>query len=240
MPLDDQAAYDVPVVLMAGGLGSRLLPLTETCPKPLLPIGGKPILEILLETLVRQSFREFYIAVNYKREMIEAHCGDGSRWGARVHYLRESRRLGTAGALTLLPPDIAAPLLVINADLLTDLDCRAMISHHCRRGSAATMGVREHRVSIPYGVVETEGEDYLALVEKPVQPLLVNAGIYVLEPWTVRQLPKDREIGMPELFERLQRQGRRLTVFPVTGQWLDIGTPECYAAANREFGEVFM
>ncbi|MFS0724047.1 sugar phosphate nucleotidyltransferase [Paenibacillus sp. 1P07SE] len=233
------AGQHFPVVLMAGGLGTRLLPLTEACPKPLLTIGRKPILEILLEALIRQSFREFYIAVNYKREMIESFCGDGSRFGIRIRYLRETRQLGTAGALGLLPKKLERPILVINADLLTDLDCRMMIRHHLNSGGAATMGVREHLLTVPYGVVEANGSQFEGLVEKPVQRLLVNAGIYVLEPWAAQRIPPDIPLGMPALFELLKRQGERLTVFPIAGEWLDIGTPESYARANREYGEVY-
>ena len=238
MPLDP-TGQGYPVVLMAGGLGSRLLPLTESCPKPLLTIGRKPIIEILLETLIGQSFREFYISVNYKREMIESYCGDGSRWGASIQYVRETRQLGTAGALSLLPRNLERPMLVINADLLTDLDFRQMIRHHQASDSSATMGVREYCLTVPYGVVETDGSSYVGSIEKPVQPLLVNAGIYVLEPWTARQLAHDAPLGMPALFERLKRQGESLSVYPVTGQWLDIGTPESYAEANRSYGEVY-
>lgn len=235
----DHSGQGNPVVLMAGGRGTRLLPLTESRPKPLLTIGRKPIIEILLEMLVRQSFREFYISVNYKREMIESYCGDGGRWGVNIQYLRETRQLGTAGALSLLPHGLDRPMLVINADLLIDLDCRRMLRHHEANASAATMGVREYSLTVPYGVVEIDGSSYVGSVEKPVQPLLVNAGIYVLEPWAAMQIVPDAPLGMPALFERLKRQGESLSVFPVTGQWLDIGTPESYAEANRAYGEVY-
>jgi dTDP-glucose pyrophosphorylase len=223
------------VVLMAGGLGTRLRPLTESCPKPLLQVGGKPILEIIMEGLAASGFRRFAISVNYKAEMIESHFGDGSAWGLDISYLREPSRLGTAGALTLLPEALETPILVMNGDLLTKLNFAALLDFHAELGAKATICVREYDFEVPFGVVEVEGDRLTALHEKPVQKFLVNAGIYVLEPAAVARIPRGEPFDMTTLFQRLVEEGERPAVFPIREYWLDIGHMGDYQRAAGEF-----
>lgn len=239
--LDELAAAprrDNLVVLMAGGLGARLRPLTETCPKPLLHVGGKPILEIILEGFLAHGFRRFAISVNYMAQMIEAHFGDGSAWGADISYLRESIRLGTAGALSLLPARPEAPVLVMNGDLLTKVNFAALLDFHNENRAQATICVREYDLKVPFGVVEVEDNRLAALHEKPVQKFFVNAGIYVLEPGVVARIPRDAPYDMTTLFERLVEEGERPTVFPIREYWLDIGQMGDYERAVGEYGSM--
>ena len=219
------------VVLMAGGRGSRLRPLTDDTPKPLLRIGTKPILETILESFIEQGFERFFLAVNYRAEMVQAHFGDGSRWGAQISYLNEDTPLGTAGALSLLPAHPAAPILVMNADLLTRVGFGHMLEFHRSYSAAATMGVREYDHQIPFGVVKIRGQSILSIEEKPTQRFFVNAGIYVLSPETLEMVPRDRHIDMPELFETLIAAGRETAVFPIREYWIDIGRMDDYQKA---------
>jgi dTDP-glucose pyrophosphorylase len=222
------------VVLMAGGQGSRLRPLTESVPKPMLVVRGKPILEGILENLVNEGFRRFYISVNYRAEMITGHFGDGSSWGIEINYLRENTALGTAGALSLLPRPPQHPLLVMNGDLLTRANLASLLEFHEVHGSLATMAVREYDLQVPYGVVRTSGERITAVEEKPVQRFFINAGIYVLSPQALTHIPRDTVFDMPTLFERLNASGALTTAFPLREYWLDIGRVEDYVQANMQ------
>lgn len=223
------------VVLMAGGLGMRLRPLTETCPKPLLPVGGKPILETILENFVEQGFRRFFIAVNYKAEMIRQHFGDGKRWGIRIDYVEESIPLGTAGALTLLPEKPTAPVIAMNGDLLTRPNFSTLLDFHENRGALATMAVREFDYQVPYGVVRLDGDYIAGIEEKPVQRFYVNAGIYVISPEALATIPDDRSYDMPTLFQDLNQRGAQTAAFPLQDYWLDIGRIEEFERAQREW-----
>ncbi|HWA36435.1 MAG TPA: nucleotidyltransferase family protein [Burkholderiales bacterium] len=216
-------ARDNWVVLMAGGLGSRLRPLTEDTPKPLLKLGQKPILENILENFIEHGFRRFYLSVNYKAEMFKAHFGDGSRFGVEVRYLEEKKRMGTAGALTLLPEKPQSTLMVMNADLLTKVSLSHFLEFHRSHKAAATMGVREYELQVPYGVVRMAEHRISDIAEKPVQKFFVNAGIYALEPATLELIPRDEFFDMPALFEKLIRTGRETVAFPIREYWLDIG-----------------
>ncbi|MBJ6359981.1 nucleotidyltransferase family protein [Paenibacillus sp. GCM10012307] len=227
------------IVIMAGGLGSRLAPLTKDCPKPLLKVGSKPLLETILESLIAYSFRKFYFSVNYKADMIESYFGDGSRWGVRIEYLREEEPLGTAGALSLLPSIPEQPLIVINGDLLTSLNFAHLLHYHQEHAGLATMCIREYAYSIPYGVVDTDQHRFLGIREKPVHRTFVNAGIYVLEPRILAAIPRSTYTDMTALFEQLAAHDEKLAVFPVQEYWLDIGKMDDYERANREYGEVF-
>ncbi|MEI7026251.1 nucleotidyltransferase family protein [Paenibacillus sp. y28] len=227
------------VVIMAGGLGSRLAPLTNDCPKPLLTVGNKPILETILQSLAAYSFTNFFFSVHYKAEMIENYFGDGSKWGVRIQYLREQQQLGTAGALTLLPSVPDKPLIVINGDLLTSLNFPQLLQFHLETGSAATMCIREYTYSIPYGLVRTDQHRFLGMQEKPIQKSYVNAGIYVMNPHVLSRLPANTRTDMPQLFQRLTDLKLPVSVFPVQEYWLDIGQPEDYERANRDYDEVF-
>ena len=221
------------VVLMAGGLGTRLRPLTETCPKPLLPVGGKPILERIIERFVEQGFQNFYISVNYMAEMIMAHFGNGERWGVRIKYLRETEKLGTAGALSLLPEKPTHAFVVMNGDLLTEVNFVSLLREHEARNVLATMAVREYEMQIPYGVVNVESGYIKSIKEKPLHKFLINAGIYILEPAVLRHIPLGH-IDMPVLFGNLKDQGRTWA-YPLREYWIDIGRLEDMEAAQFAF-----
>ena len=228
------------VVLMAGGLGSRLGHLTKECPKPLLKVGNKVVLETIIETCKSYGFHRFALSVNYKAEMIQAFCGDGSRWGVEISYLHEKKRLGTAGALGLLsePPEL--PLLVMNADVLTKVNFQHLLDFHLAHTSIATMCVREYDFQVPYGVVKIDKQRLLGIEEKPVHRFFVSAGIYVLAPEAIRLVPKGEHSDMPTLFENLLHNQLETTVFPIREYWLDIGQLDDYERANCEYNEVFL
>ena len=223
------------VVLMAGGLGQRLRPLTENCPKPMLTIAGKPILECILENFIEQGFRRFYISVNYLADMIRDHFGDGSKWGVQIRYLAETKRLGTAGALSLLPEKPVDPVLVMNGDLLTRARFDSLLEYHIEHDAQATMTVREYDFQVPYGVVKMNGSSIAALDEKPVHSFYVNAGIYVIAPGAVEQIPSDTYYDMPSLFEHLIEKEHSTAAFPLREYWLDIGRLEEFERAQHEW-----
>lgn len=223
------------VVLMAGGLGSRLMPLTENCPKPMLQVGGRPILESILESFFDQGFRRFYFSVNYLAQAVKDHFGDGHRWGAEIAYLHEDKRLGTAGALSLLPAMPTEPVVVMNGDLLTRLRFDNLVDFHTEHSAAATMAVREYDFQVPYGVVSLDGSNIKAIEEKPIQRFFVNAGVYAISPHTLSLIPKDTFFDMPTLFERLHQQEQVTSAYPLREYWLDIGRIEEFERAQREW-----
>ena len=185
------------VVIMAGGLGTRLYPLTEETPKPMLKVGGKPILETIVQSFIDQGFTNFFVSLNYKAEIISNYFGDGSQLGAKISYLHEKSRLGTAGGLSLLPKNIHAPIIVMNGDLLTRISVDALLDFHERENAVATMVVREDHYQVPYGVVEVEGTQIIGVEEKPIQRHLVNAGIYVISETGLSNIPGDTFYDMP-------------------------------------------
>jgi dTDP-glucose pyrophosphorylase/predicted transcriptional regulator len=223
------------VLVMAGGLGSRLHPLTKDVPKPLLKVGGRPILETILDTLVSQGFVRFFFSLNYRGEMIEEYFGDGSRWGVEITYLRETAPMGTAGPLGLLPETPRHPLVVVNGDLLTQTNFANLIDHHTGRGSSATMCVRKYEMEVPFGVVKLSDDDIRSIDEKPVHAFFVNAGIYVLEAATLRLVPQGEPLDMPELFRRAVEAGLHVRAFPIHEYWLDVGRPDDFERANQDF-----
>lgn len=227
------------VVLMAGGLGTRLRPLTEEVPKPMLKIANKPLLEIILENFIEQGFRKFYFSVNYKADMVQSHFADGSHWDAEIRYLREIERMGTAGPLSLLPENLTHPVIVMNADLLTKLNFRQLLDFHHEHRGAATMGVREYDFQVPYGVVRIDNTRIMAIDEKPVQRFFVNAGIYVLGPEALNLIPKETYFDMPELFNVMIGRNMETAVFPIREYWLDIGRLEDFQRANGEYAGEF-
>lgn len=221
------------MVIMAGGKGTRLRPHTENCPKPLLPVAGKPMLEHIVERGKQAGFVHFVMAVHYLGHMIEEYFSDGSRWDVKIEYLREDRPLGTAGALTLLQPRPNLPFVVTNGDVLTDINYGDLLDFHIRQDAAATMAVRLHEWQHPYGVVQTRGIDIIGFEEKPVARTHINAGVYALDPWALSQLPEGR-CDMPSLFERLQAQQRRTVAYPMHEPWLDVGRPVDLKQAEDE------
>ncbi len=227
------------VVLMAGGLGTRLRPLTDKIPKPLLKVGTKPILETILENFLDAGFYRFYLAVNYKSQMIEDYFGNGSRFGAEIQYLHENKRMGTAGALYFLPEIPKQPIIVMNGDLLTKVDFGEFLDYHIKQGAAATMAVREYNYQVPYGVIDFDGEKITGIREKPSYSFFVNAGIYVLNPEAVARVDKEEFFDMPQLFDALVAAGKKTTVYPMREYWLDIGRMDDFQRAQEEFGEMF-
>jgi dTDP-glucose pyrophosphorylase len=227
------------VVVMAGGMGTRLQELTRDTPKPLLMVGSRPVLETLVRGYAAQGFRRFFFAVNYKAEQIEARFGDGSQFGVEIKYIRESQRMGTAGALSLLPEAPNLPVVVTNADLLTKEDFGAMVDQHVEHQVDGTMAVREYEMQVPYGVVREQGGWIEAIDEKPVQRFVVSAGIYVLSPRAVELVPRDTLFDMPQLFEAIAKQSMKARCHQINGYWLDIGRVADYERANLDFYEVF-
>lgn len=227
------------VILMAGGLGTRLRPLTIDTPKPMLTVGSKPILETIIESFARYGFRNFYLSVNYKAEKICSHFEDGRRFGVRIQYLKEDKRLGTAGALSLLPPGIREPIIIMNGDLLTSVNFEHLLNYHLVAGAEATMCVRDYQLQIPYGVVHTQGATIRSIEEKPTQQFYVNAGVYVLNPEVLEIIPQDTFYDMPTLFQELIRAGKKTCSFPIKEYWMDIGQPNEFEQANAEYEEVF-
>lgn len=211
------------MVIMAGGQGTRLRPHTENCPKPLLLVGGKPMLEHIIERARGEGFNRFLLAIHYLGHMIEEYFGDGSRWQVSIDYLREELPLGTAGAIGLLSPRPELPFLVSNGDVLTDIRYGELLDFHCRHAAMATMAVRLHEWQHPFGVVRTQGVDIVGFEEKPVTRSHINAGVYVLEPAALNLLKRDERCDMPTLFARLQEQAARTIVYPMHEPWLDVG-----------------
>lgn len=227
------------VVLMAGGLGTRLGSLTKECPKPLLKVGNKAVLETIIDNCKEYGFHRFAISINYKAEMIHNYCGDGRQWGVEISYIRENKRLGTAGALGLLQVTPDLPILVMNADVLTKVNFQHLLDFHDDHQSVATMCVREYDFQVPYGVVKIDKQRLLGIEEKPVHRFFVSAGIYVLNPEVLDFVPKDEYFDMPILFEKMLEQKIETSVFPIREYWLDIGKLDDFERANGEYDEVF-
>jgi len=224
------------VILMAGGLGTRLHPLTKECPKPLLKVGGKPILEIIIESFAEQGFKQIFLSVNYKAEMIQDYFGEGDRWGVQVNYIHEKERLGTAGALSLLPERPTTPMIVMNGDILTRTSFDSLLKFHEAQDAVATMAVREYDYQVPYGVVRMDGAKIKAIEEKPLQRFFVNAGIYTLSPEVLEYIPKNTFFDMPTLFENLIVANQSTAAYPLREYWLDIGRMSDLERANQQIG----
>ena len=228
--------YDNPVFLMAGGFGTRLLPLTKETPKPLLDVGNRPILETIIVRLAKAGFYNFYISTHYKAEKIKEYFGDGSAWGIKIEYVDEEIPLGTAGSIGLLPENLPKlPILMMNGDVLTEINFEHLLTFHQQQKGIVTMCIREYDVQIPFGVVKAEDLQVTSIVEKPIQKFFVNAGIYVLEPELVSKVNSNTPIDMPNLLENQIAQGEKISVFPIYEYWLDVGQIEEYKKANREF-----
>lgn len=227
------------VVLMVGGLGSRLGDLTSRCPKPMLKVGGKPILETIVDSLKSDGFRTFYFSVNYMSEVIENYFGDGSKFGIEIKYLREDKRMGTAGSLSLIEEELKDPFVVMNGDLLTSVSFKELVKFHYETNALATMSVREYDFQIPFGVVESEGARIKSICEKPIKKFFVNAGIYVIDPAVIDQIPSNKFFDMPSLFDQLIVDEKITSAFPVREYWRDIGRKEDFEIADVEYQENF-
>ena len=233
-----QVRFPNTVVLMAGGLGSRLSPLTEECPKPLLKVGHQPVLETIIEGFLEHGFHRFMISVNYQSEMIENYFQDGRQWGVSIDYLREKEALGTAGALSLLDKSLEHPIIVMNGDLLTKLNFRNLLEFHQDHDALITMCVREYDFQVPYGVVKLEGSYATALEEKPLHKFFVNAGVYVISPEVLSSIPENKFHNMTDVIGPLLGK-KKVVSFPVHEYWIDIGKIEDYQQAHGEYEEVF-
>lgn len=220
------------MVIMAGGMGTRLRPHTENCPKPMLLVAGKPMLEHIIERAKLEGFSRFVLAVHYLGHMIEDHFGNGECLGVQIDYLREDSPLGTAGALGLLNPRPEAAFVVTNGDVITDIRYGELLDFHMRHNAAATMAVRVHEWQHPFGVVQTQGVEIVGFEEKPVARSHINAGVYALDPDTLNALSADARCDMPTLFERLQEQAKRTVAYPMHEPWLDVGRPDDLATAR--------
>ena len=223
------------VVVMAGGLGSRLGALTRETPKPLLEIGGEPILQRIVRRFRDEGFRHFIFCVNYKAGMIQDHFGDGSDLSVHIDYITETRRMGTGGALSLIGRRDFTRFVVTNADILCSDSYREMLEFHEEQGAAATMAVREYVIEIPFGVVETNGFEIRSLREKPSFTYFINAGYYVIEAAALGHVSPDTSFDMPSLFDILRQQNERTRIYPTQGNWIDIGRPEDLDIARQSF-----
>lgn len=227
------------VVLMVGGLGTRLRPLTDNTPKPMLKVGNKPILQTIVEKFAEYGYVNIVMCVNYKSHIIEDYFGDGSEFGVNIEYVLEEERMGTAGALSLLKKLPTESFFVMNGDLLTNINLEYLHEYHISNNSIATMCVREYDFQVPYGVVNLDNNKILSIEEKPVHKFFVSAGIYMLSPDVLEYIPNNEFYDMPTLFEKLISKNKNIVSFPLREYWLDIGRVEEFEKANSEYHEVF-
>ena len=228
------------VLLMAGGFGSRLQPLTNECPKPMLKIGGRPILETIILNFIESGFKEFIISLNYKGNMIREYFADGHNLGVSIQYIEEDVSLGTAGSLRLLPGiQNSHSIIVMNGDVLTKVNLGNLLDFHALHHSKATMGIREYNFQVPYGVLKLDHHRIVQIEEKPVHNFFVNAGIYILDQDILTCLPDEERFEMPDLFEHLMKVGHHTAAFPICEYWLDIGQPDNLKQARGDFKDVF-
>ena len=229
------------VIIMAGGMGKRLHPLTIDTPKPLLKVGDKPVLELVIQNFIDSGFRHFCIAINYKAEMIKQYFGDGSRWDIEINYLQETKRLGTAGALSLLNASLQEAVFVVNADVVTNIDYRCLLDFHQESQVAATLCIRQHEQVIPYGVVyrDEQSNHLVNIIEKPVRQFFVNAGIYLLEPNLLQLLKPNTYYDMPDFLISCVNHHYKIATFPIREYWMDIGRHEDLEQAHHDYEKVF-
>ena len=227
------------VILMVGGLGTRLRPLTQDTPKPMLKVGNKPILQTIVEKFAEYGFANITMCVNFNASIIRDYFGDGKEFGVNIDYVLEQKRMGTAGALSLLKERPSEPFFVMNGDLLTNVNFEHIFNYHMLNKATATMCVREYDYEVPYGVVKMNDNKIIEIAEKPVQKFFVSAGIYMLSPEILDLIPKNEFYDMPALFEKLIKLSKNVISFPIREYWLDIGRMEEYQRANEEYKEVF-
>ena len=227
-------------IIMAGGMGSRIRPLTDDKPKPLLEVAGKPIIETVLRNCIFAGIRKFYVSVNYLGDQIKEFLGDGSAWNVSIEYLEETDRTGTAGSLALLPERPTAPVFVMNADILTNINLRTMINEHYATGSFISIASRAFKYQVDFGVLETDGNKLLNLLEKPVQKYQINAGIYVLDPGAIDLIGNvQRYVDMTDIIERALSHDKLVTTFAIREYWRDIGRLDDLKEAQNDYVSVF-
>ncbi len=224
-----------PVVIMAGGLATRLRPLTDNTPKPMLKIAGQPLLEITLRQLSHFGFENIFISVNYLADNIENYFKDGRSFNLNIQYLRENTRMGTAGSLNLLPKNLHWPLIVINGDLLTKINYASLVDFHNSNGAQMTVCVRDYETQIPYGVINLNGLDVISIREKPLHSYFVNAGLYVIQPEIAYSIPEKTYMDMPSLIDTIIEKKKKIIAFPIREYWVDIGKHEDLVRADKEF-----
>jgi dTDP-glucose pyrophosphorylase len=224
------------VVIMAGGRGKRLKPLTDDCPKPMLKIGERPMLQIILEQLIHQGLTRFCISVNYKSMQIKDYFGDGSKLGAEICYIDEKKRMGTAGSLSLFPFETQEPILVLNGDILTKLSFEQLIDFHREHQAKATIAVATYGFQLPYGLIKAKHDLLVGFEEKPVFSSFINAGIYVFNPQVMNYVPKDSYFDMNDLFKVLIQNMEPVCIFPIREYWTDIGEMKSFNQACKDYG----
>ncbi len=234
-----QKSKDNYVVLMAGGMGSRLRPLTDDLPKPMLKVGEKPILEIIMNQFKNYGFTNFIISINYKADIVEGYFGDGSDFDINIQYVRETKRLGTAGCLKLIEQSLSKPFYVMNGDLLTRLDFEDMLKFHVANKFDMTMGVRQYEYQIPYGVIDIDGNSISAITEKPVNNCTINAGVYCVSPELIEYIPKNEYYDITSLITTCLHDRRKIGSYHIKDYWMDIGRIEDYNKANTEYESIF-
>ncbi len=226
-----------PVVIMAGGKGRRLLPITQDIPKPMIEVGGKPLLEQILQQFIKQGFVNFYFAVNYLGHIIEEYFGDGRKWNCNIKYIREQEFLGTAGALSLAKDELKEDFIVINGDILTSVDFRELLDYHISSKAVATVCARHHVTSVPYGVIKLKDGKLESIIEKPVYEDLISAGIYVFSPTVLASIPKSTIVDMPEVLLALAQDSRRVDIYPMREDWVDVGRHDDLEQARADFSD---
>ena len=227
------AVIPLQAVIMAGGYGKRLLPLTQNTPKPMLPVGEQPLMELMIGKLRDAGIRRVNVTTHFEPEKIRDYFGDGERFGVSLNYVPEERPLGTAGALRLIE-STEDPLLILNGDILTKVDFRARLDFHREHHAVITVGVRQYDLQVPYGVIESDGANVTGLREKPMLNFFVNAGIYLLEPSVHKYIPQGQRFDMTDLIKALLVEGRPVASFPIVEYWLDIGQHADYAKAQED------
>lgn len=223
------------IVLMLGGMGTRLRPLTENIPKPMLPVGNQPILETIVRHIAEQGFEEFYFCINYLGQQIRDYFGNGEQFGVQIHYVEETERMGTAGALSLLPEKLTEPFIVMNGDLLTKVDLKALLKFHQDNRDTISACMREYSQQVPYGVIEMDGHQINQLVEKPIYRYFVNAGIYAISPEALDLMPANTFYDMTSLIEKAMAEHKTVGGFPLTEYWMDIGQMPDYHQAQADY-----
>lgn len=232
-------AIQNPVVLMVGGRGIRLEPLTQTIPKPLLKVGNKPILQTILERLHLFGFRNIFLCTNYLSEHIEEFCGDGSRFGLNIQYFKEEKKLGTIGAVKFLEEKLQSPFLVMNGDLLTSLNYKSVLDFHLENKAQLTIGSASYEAKVPYGVLQTEGYKVTSILEKPTYSFRISGGIYALSPEALRHIPRGNFFDITDLMDTLLKENQEVVAFPIEEYWLDIGQHQDYEKANLDYKNLF-
>jgi len=236
--VDDEETKSISVVIMAGGLGSRLKEHTKDTPKPMVDVGGKPVLERIIKNFTKVGFQNFFLSVNYKAEVIENYFKDGKAFDCKIQYVKETKRLGTAGSLSLLPKDLKGPIVVTNGDLLTLVDYRRLVTFHRQHKSPITICTRKFEFQVPFGVVNIENGQVQSIDEKPTQSFDVSAGVYVINSELFKYIPQDEYFDMPTFIDVLMKENIKADCFPMIEQWIDIGQVSDLDYARSIYGAI--